>query len=113
MLGNLENSAAAIRLKKVSFHSNPKECSNYHTTALILYVSKEMLKILQTRLKHTNRELPGIQLDLEKAEEPEIKFPTLTGSLKKEENSKKTSTSASLTMLKSFTVWFTTNCGQF
>ena len=48
-------------------------------------------------------------LDLEKAEEPEIKFPTLTGSLKKQENSKKTSTSASLTVLKSFTVWFTTN----
>ena len=52
-------------------------------------------------------------LDLEKAEEPEIKFPTLTGSLKKQENSKKTSTSASLTVLKSFTVWFTTNCGKF
>ena len=66
MLGNLENSAAAIRLKKVSFHSNPKECSNYHTTALILYVSKEMLKILQTRLKHTNREIPGIQAGFRK-----------------------------------------------
>ena len=52
-------------------------------------------------------------LDLEKAEEPEIKFPTLTGSLKKQENSKKTSTSASLTTLKPLTVWITTNFGKF
>ena len=66
MPGNLENSAAAIRLKKVSFHCNPKECSNYHTIALISYVSKEMLKILQTRLKHTNQELPGVQAGFRK-----------------------------------------------
>ena len=47
-------------------------------------------------------------LDLEKAEEPEFKLPT-----KKQENSRKTSTSALLTTLKSFTVWITTNCGKF
>ena len=44
------------------------------------------------------------KLDLEKAEEPEIKLPTLVGSSKKQENSRKTSTSASLTMLKPLTV---------
>ena len=44
------------------------------------------------------------KLDLEKAEEPEIKLPTSAGSLKKQENSRKTSTSASLTMLKPLTV---------
>ena len=49
------------------------------------------------------------KLDLEKAEEPEIKLPTFFGSLKKQENSRKTSTSASLTMLKPLTVWITTN----
>ena len=49
------------------------------------------------------------KLDLEKAEEPEIKLPTATGSQKKQENSRKTSTSASLTMLKPLTVWITTN----
>ena len=49
-----------------------------------------------------NHELPEIQLDLEKAEEPEIKLSTFTGSLKEPENSRKISTSASLTMLKSF-----------
>ena len=53
------------------------------------------------------------KLDLEKAEEPEIKLPTSVGSYKKEENSRKTSTSASLTTLKPLTVWITTNCGKF
>ena len=52
-------------------------------------------------------------LDLEKAEEPEIKMPTFIGSQKKQENSRKTSTSASLTKPKTLTVWITTNCGKF
>ena len=49
------------------------------------------------------------KLVLEKAEEPEIKLPTFTGSSKKQESSRKTSTSASLTILKPLTVWITTN----
>ena len=53
------------------------------------------------------------KLDLEKAEEPEIKLPTSVGSLKKQESSRKTSTSALLTMPKPLTVWITTNCGNF
>ena len=53
------------------------------------------------------------QLDLEKAEEPEIKFPTSTGPQKKQGNSRKTSTSASFTMPKPLTVWITANCGEF
>ena len=53
------------------------------------------------------------KLDLEKAEEPEIKLPTSLGSLKKQESSRKTSTSALLTMPKPLTVWITTNCGKF
>ena len=53
------------------------------------------------------------KLDSEKAEEPQIKFPTSIGSLKKQENSRKTSISAPLTMLKPLTVWITTNCGKF
>ena len=49
-----------------------KECSNYHTTALISHASKAMLKILQARLQqYENRELPIFKLDLEKAEESE------------------------------------------
>ena len=49
------------------------------------------------------------KLDLEKAEEPEIILPTSTGSWKKQESSRKTSTCASLTMLKPLNVWITTN----
>ena len=53
------------------------------------------------------------KLDLEKAEEPEIKLPTSAGSLKKQESYRKTSTSALLTISKPLDVWITTNCGKF
>ena len=53
------------------------------------------------------------KLDLEKAEEPEIKLPTSSGSSKNQESSRKISTSALLTMPKPLTVWITTNCGKF
>ena len=53
------------------------------------------------------------KLDLEKAEEPEIKLPTTVGSSKKQENSRNTSISALLTMPKPLTMWITTNCGKF
>ena len=53
------------------------------------------------------------KLDLEKAEEPEIKLPTSIGSLKKQESSRKTSISALLTIPKPLAVWITTNCGKF
>ena len=81
---------------------NAKECSNYPTIALISHASKGMLKILQVRLQqYVNRELPDVQaVFLEKAEEPEIKFPTSAGSLKKQESSRETSTFALLTMPK-------------
>ena len=63
---------------------NPKECSNYHTIALISHASKVMLTILQVRLQqYVNHELPDVQVVLEKAEEPEIKLPTSARSSKK------------------------------
>ena len=71
-----------------------------------------MLKILQARFQqYMNCELPDV--DLEKAEEPDIKLPTATGSSKMQESSRKISTSALLTMPKPLTVWITTNCGKF
>ena len=82
---------------------NAKECSNYHTIALISHASEVMLKILQARLQqYVNHEHPiqMFKLDLEKAEETEIKLPTSTGSSKKEESSRRTSISALLTMPK-------------
>ena len=60
-----------------------------------------MLKILKARLQqYINRELQMFKLDLEEAEDPEIKLPTSAGSSKKQESSKKMPTSISLTMLK-------------
>ena len=59
-----------------------------------------------------NQEFPNVQLDLEKTEEPEIKLPTSIGSQKKQEHTRNTSTSASLTMLNPLNVWITTNCGK-
>ena len=95
---------------------NAKQCSNYRTIALISHSShsKVMLKILQARLQqNVNSELQMFRLVLEKAEEPEIKLPTSTGSWKKQESSRKTSISASLTMPKPLTLWITINCGKF
>ena len=72
MPANLENSAVATGLEKVSFHSNPKkgkakECSNYLIIVLISHASKVMLKILQARLQHyMNCELPDVEVDFRK-----------------------------------------------
>ena len=72
-----------------------------------------MLKILQARLQqYVNCELPDVQAGLKKAEEPDIKLPTSTGSSKKQESYRKMSTSALLTIPKPLTVWITTNCGK-
>ena len=81
---------------------NAKECSNYHTTALVSHANKVMLKILQRGFNSMwTKNFQMFKLDLEKAEEPEIKLPVSTGSLKKQGNSRKTFTFASLTILKS------------
>ena len=125
MPANVENSAVATGLEKVIFipvpkKGNAKECSNYHTIALISHTSKVMLKILQARLKqYVNHELPDVQAGFRKgrgtrkAEEPEIKWPTSAGSWKKQGSSRKTSISALLTMPKPLTMWITINCGKF
>ena len=71
-----------------------------------------MLKILQARLQqYVNCELPDVEAGLEKAEETEIKLPISAESSKKQESSRKTSTSL-LTMSKPLTVWITTNFGK-
>ena len=84
---------------------NAKECSNYHTIALISHASKVILKFLQASLQqYITVNFQMFKLYLEKAEEQDIKFPISTGSLKKHESSRKTSTSALLTMPKPLTV---------
>ena len=118
MPANLENSAVATGLEKVRFHTNHKESQQQRmlkhcTIALISHTSKVMHKILQARLQqYVNHELPDVQAGFKKAKKPEIKLPTSVGSLKKQENSRITSTSALLIMPKPLTVWITTNSGK-
>ena len=77
---------------------NAKECSNYHTIALISHASKVMLKILQARLQqYMNHELPDVQAGFRKGRGTRIKLPTSAGSWKKQKSSRKTSISALLT----------------
>ena len=122
MCQQIWKTTVATGLETVSFHSvpkkdNAKECSNYHTIALISHASKVMLKILQAMLQqYVNCELPDVQAGFRKGrgtkEEPEIKLPTSAGSWKKQESSRKTSISSLLTMPKPLTVWTTTICGK-
>ena len=94
--------------------ANSKECSNYHTIALISHASKAMLKILQARLQqYVNRELPDVQAGFRKGRGTRDQMPTSAGSWKKQESSRKTSIFALLTMPKPLTVWITINCGKF
>ena len=118
MPANLENSAMATGLEKVSFipipkKGNAKECSNYCTTALISHTSKVMLKILQASFNSMSTvNFQMFKLDLEEEEEAEIKLSTSDGSRKKRVP-EKTSIFALLTMPKPLTVWITANCGKF
>ena len=93
---------------------NAKECSKYHKTAVISHTSKVMLKILQARLQqYVNHKLLDVQAGFRKAVEPEVKLSISIGSSKKQESSRKTSTSALLTRSKPLTVWITKNYGNF
>ena len=75
---------------------------------------KECSKFFKPGFKSTwTMNFQMFKLDLEKAEEPEIKLPASTGSLKNEESSRKTSISALVTMPKPLTVWIPINCGKF
>ena len=91
---------------------NVKECSNYHTIALISHASKVMLKIVQVRLQqYMNHEIPDVQAGFRKGRG--TKLPTSAGSSKKQESSRKSSISALLTMSKPLTVRITINCRKF
>ena len=120
MPANLENSAVATGLEKVSFHSNPKE----RQCQRMLKLPHNFTHLIHYQSNAQNFPKPGFnstwavnfqmfKLDLEKAEKPEIKLPTSVESSKKEGSSRKTSTSALMTMSKPLTVWNTINCGKF
>jgi hypothetical protein len=93
---------------------NAKECSNYHTIALISHANKMMLKILQARLQqYMNCELPDIQDGYRKGRGTRDQIANIHWIIKKASSSRKTSISPLLNMPKSLTVWITTNCGKF
>ena len=86
MPANLENSAVATGLEKVSFHFNAKECSNYHTVALISHASKVMLRILQARLQQfVNLELADVKAGFRKGRGTRDQIANIAESLKKQE----------------------------
>ena len=98
----------------ISKKGNAKECSNYHTIALISHTSKVMLKILQARLQqYVNCELPDVQAGFRKGRGTRDQIANICWIIEKAREFQKTSTSASLTMTKPLTVWITTNCGKF
>ena len=115
----LENSSGHRTGKgQFSFQSQrkaiTKECSDYHTVALMSHSSKVMLKILQARLqKYVNRELPDVQAGFRKGRGTRDQIANIRWIIKKQESSRRTSASALLTMPKPLTVWITTNCGKF
>ena len=79
-----------------------------------MQASKVMLKILDARLQwYVNQELPDIQAGFRKGRGTRDQIANIRRSIEKQENSRKTSTSVSLTTLKPLTMWITTNCGKF
>jgi len=73
-----------------------------------------MLNTLQARLQqYVNQEIPDVQAKFRKGRGTEITLPTSDGSLKRQESSRKTFTSALLNTPKPLTMWLTTNCGKF
>ena len=119
MSANLENSAVATGLQKISFHSNPKERQCQRMLKLLhsshMLANSQMLKILQARLKqYMNCELPDVQAGFRKGRGTRDQIAKFLWIIKKaKEFQKKTSISALLTMPQPLTVWITINCGKF
>ena len=119
MPANLENSAVATGLEKVSFHSNIKEgqCQRMFRLPHIctqFTCQNVMFKILQARLQqYMNQELTDVQAGFTKGRGTRDQIANIHWIIEKQENSRKTSTSALLTVLKPLTMWITINCGKF
>ena len=116
---NLENSAVATWLEKVSFQSNPKkgnakECSNYHTIALISQASKVMLKILQAGLQqYVNHELPDVQAGFRKGRGTRDQIANICWIIGKAREFQKNIYFCFIDYTKALTVWITTSFGKF
>ena len=95
-------------------HPANQQCSNYRTIALISKASKVMHKILQASLpQYVNQEVPNVQAGFRKSKGTRDQIIKICWIIDKVRESRKTSTSASLTTLKPLTMWITTYCGKF
>ena len=93
--------------------TSAKECSNYYTIALISHACKVMLKILQERpQQYMNRELQDVQATFRKGSRTRDQIANIHWTTEKQNNSRKSTIPALLTMPKPLTVWITTNCGK-
>ena len=116
---NLENSAVAIGLEKLSFHSSSKEgkakeSSNYHTISLISHACKVILKIFQARLRqYGNWEFSYVQAGFRKGRRTRDQIANICWIIEKSREFQKNIYFCSLTILKTLTVWIITNCGKF
>ena len=94
--------------------SNAKECSNYHTIALISHASKVMLKILQARFQqYVNWELPDVQAGFRRGRGTRDQIANIRWIIEKAREFQKNIYFCFMTTLKPLTVWITTNCGKF
>ena len=93
---------------------NAKECSNYHTIALISHASKVMLKILQARLQqYMNRELPDVQAGFRKGRGTRDQIANICWVMEKAREFQKNIYFCFIDYVKALTVWITINCGKF
>ena len=120
MPANLENSAVATGLEKVSFHSNPKErqCQRMfklpQNIVLISHASKVRLKILQVRLQqYVNHELPDVQTGFRKGRATRGQIAKIRWIIEKAREFKKNIYFCFIDYAKPLTVWITINCGKF
>ena len=112
--GSLEKSVVTPALEKVSFHSNPKECSNYHIIAFISHASRITLKILHAKIQqYMNWEIPNVQPGFRKGRGTRNQIATIQWIIEKAREFQNTSSFASLTTLKPLTVWITTKSRKF
>ena len=116
---NLENSAVATRLERSDFipvpkKGNAKECSNYHTIALISHASKVMLKILQARLQqYKNSELPDVQAGFRKGRGARDQIANIRWITEKARELQKSIYFCFIDYAKALSVCITINCGKF
>ena len=94
--------------------SNVKECSNYHTDALISHSSKVMLKIPKARLQqHVNQELPDVQAGFRKGRGTRDQIANIRWIIKKAIEFQKNIYFCCMTIPKPSTMWITVNSGEF